>query len=146
MAIQPARLLTELESLRLEFGGDVSDRKRTLLRQLSRRRLPRSDHVRRLHELLCFMRAYPDSAEVLVLVESTLTRFASRADLRAHRDGLTDSGIAGTPIHFSFFAASALWIAEQGRRTTPGWETVVRNPIRARCPKPRPWGEPSGRG
>ena len=42
-----------------------------------------------------------------------LARFASRADLRAHRTALADSGIAGTAIHFRFFAGQALWLAER---------------------------------
>ena len=36
----------------------------------------------------------------------------SRADLRTHRAALADSGIAGTPIHYRFFAGQAQWLAQ----------------------------------
>ena len=65
----------------------------------------------RLHEALCFMRAYPDDAAVLAQAQSLLAGFAGRADLRAHRAALADSGIAGTPIHYRFFAGQAQWLA-----------------------------------
>jgi hypothetical protein len=40
-----------------------------------------------------------------------LAGFAARADLRAHRAALADSGIAGTTIHYRFFAGQAQWLA-----------------------------------
>ncbi len=104
--------LAALERCRLEFGAQAAATKLALLKQLARTRLASAGAVRRLHEALCFMRAYPDNAAVLAQVEGMLARFARRADLRAHRTALADSGIAGTAIHFRFFAGQALWLAE----------------------------------
>ena len=42
-----------------------------------------------------------------------LARFDRRADLRAHRDALAYSGIAGTTIWFPFFYPTALWLAQR---------------------------------
>jgi hypothetical protein len=42
-----------------------------------------------------------------------LGRFHRRADLRAHRAELTDSGIAGTAIHYRFFAPTARWLTRR---------------------------------
>jgi len=105
--------LAALERLRLEFGAQAVDAKLALLERLARTRLASARAVRRLHEALCFMRAYPDNAAVLAQVQAMLARFAKRADLRAHRAALADSGIAGTVIRYRFFAGQALWLAER---------------------------------
>jgi hypothetical protein len=105
--------LTALERLRLQFGADAARTKLTLLQQLARTRLRSARSVRRLHEALCFIRAYPDDARVLAQVQTMLAGFAARTDLRAHRAALADSGIAGTAIRYRFFAAQAQWLAQQ---------------------------------
>ena len=104
--------LLALERLRLEFGPVAAQHKLHLLRELARERLPSARAVSRLHEILCFIRAYPDNAVLLALVQKQLAGFARRPDLRAHRAALADSGIAGTAIHYRFFAGQAQWIAE----------------------------------
>ena len=104
--------LAALERCRLEFGAAAADTKLALLKQLARARLGSANSVMRLHELLCFMRAYPDSAAVLAQAQAMLAGFSTRADLRAHRATLADSGIAGTPIHYRFFAGQAQWLAQ----------------------------------
>jgi hypothetical protein len=105
-------VLTDLERRKDRFGADAARVKLQRLRQLARTRLRGVDQVERLHELLCFMRAYPDNAAVLQAVESLLNRFDRRADLRAHRDELVNSGIAGTPIRYPFFYPTACWLAQ----------------------------------
>jgi hypothetical protein len=103
--------LAALERRRLEFGPQAAQAKLALLKQLARSRLGGARAVARLHEALCFIRAYPDDAEVLAQAETLLEGFAGRADLRAHRAALADSGIAGTAIHYRFFAGQAQWLA-----------------------------------
>ena len=105
--------LAALERSRLAFGPAAADTKLALLKQLSRTRLGSARGVRRLHEALCFIRAYPDDATVLAQVQAMLARFAARTDLRAHRAALADSGIAGTAIHYRFFAGQAQWLANR---------------------------------
>ena len=56
------------------------------------------------------MRAYPDDLEVLARVESTLSVFGRRGDLRKHRAALADSGIVNTAIHYRFFWPMACWV------------------------------------
>jgi hypothetical protein len=103
-------LLKRLEALKNSFGGDASSTKLHLLRQLERRRLKGAAEVLRLHELLCFWRAYPDDGAVLGQVERMLESFAERSDLRRHANTLADSGIAGTPTYYSFFWPTARWL------------------------------------
>ncbi len=83
--------LAALERCRLECGAAAADTKLALLKQLARTRLDSANSVLRLHEVLCFMRAYPD-AVVLAQTQAMLAGFATRADLRAHRAKLADSG------------------------------------------------------
>ncbi|HEX6813310.1 MAG TPA: hypothetical protein VF384_16945 [Planctomycetota bacterium] len=112
-ARSPTGLLRSLEQTRATFGGDAPAQKLALLQALDRARMPTAAGVLRLHEALCFLRAYPDDAAVLEQVAAMLQRFDQRRDLRAHRRALMDSGIAGTPIRYSFFASTARWLSER---------------------------------
>ncbi|MDH4288117.1 MAG: hypothetical protein OEV65_05175 [Aquincola sp.] len=105
--------LAALERMRLTFGAGVAERRLSLLQSADRTRLATAGQVRRLHELLCFIRAYPDDARILAQAERMLGHFSARGDLRAHRAALADSGIAGTAIHYRFFHAQAQWLADR---------------------------------
>ncbi len=113
MATVVRERLRELEGLKGRFAGGVQARKLELLRAVARDRLPTALQVSRFHEVLCFLRAYPDDRALLSEVERELERFSSRPDLRRHRAELVDSGIAGTPIRFAFFAPTASWLARR---------------------------------
>ena len=110
-AVMSSSPLAALERSRLEFGPGAADSKLALLKQLARTRLGSARSVMRLHEALCFIRAYPDNPKLLAQAQTMLAGFARRADLRAHRLALADSGMAGTPIHYRFFAGQASWLA-----------------------------------
>lgn len=123
----PARQLRELERIKAAFGGESAARKLSILRSLDRARLARAREVERLHEVLCFLRAYPDDPAVLAQVEGMLRRFSSRSDLRRHRTALGDTGIAGTEIRFPFFLFTAEWLARRwGDRITVDWTSFTR--------------------
>ena len=106
-----AARLTELDRIRAEFGPGWPQRKRALLDGLERARLASARAVAKLHELLIFLRAYPDDRALLEQVERMLAGFEQRSDLREFRAALADSGIAGTTIHFPFFAETAWRLA-----------------------------------
>ncbi len=109
----PARSLVILERLRLQFGDPGAiQQKLEALRTLEHARLRAAGEVVRLHEALCFMRAYPDDERLLRRVERLLRNFAERPDLRAHATTLENSGIAGTAIRYAFFWPTARWLAE----------------------------------
>jgi hypothetical protein len=107
------RALVALERGKTEFAPAATRRKLAAIARLEKARLTRAREVERYHEALCFLRAYPDSPRVLRAVERALERFASRADLKRHAAALADSGIAGTPISYPFFAPTAQWLAER---------------------------------
>lgn len=106
-------LLARLEKIRDHFGGSAAAQKLELLDALAGRSLPDASRIARLHDALTFLRAYPDDADVLDRVEAMLGSFADRADLRRHRRGLVDSGIAGTELRSEFYWPTALWLAER---------------------------------
>ncbi|MEK7330726.1 MAG: hypothetical protein AAB113_07975, partial [Candidatus Eisenbacteria bacterium] len=117
-----AILLDRLERSRAEFGGGAEARKLALLASLDRLSLPAATQVLRLHEVLCFLRAYPDGPKLLARVEGMLGGLADRRDLRRHRRALADSGIAGTAIEFRCFWPTARWLARRwGRRLSIVW-------------------------
>jgi hypothetical protein len=108
-----ARSLLLLENLRDNYTPEAAALKRAALSALRRTRLSTANEVRRLHEVLCFLRAWPDDAAVLKAVERLLAGFSRRADLRAHREALAYSGIEGTLTWFPFFYPTAQWIARR---------------------------------
>jgi hypothetical protein len=105
--------LRRLERITTTFGGDAASRKRALLEELEHAALPDARSVLRLHESLCFLAAFPDDASTLRVVERLLRSFDRRSDLRRLREALADTGLAGTPIRYAFYWATARWLARR---------------------------------
>jgi hypothetical protein len=106
-------LLRQIGELKNAYGGDAASRKLEVLGALNKQALRGPGAVLRLHEFLCFLRAYPDSQAVLEQAERMLARFERRADLRRFRRGLAGTGIAGTATHYVFFWFTAQWLARR---------------------------------
>ena len=107
------RILSALERSKDHYGAGSAEAKLALLGRLERAELRSARAVWRLHEVLCFLRAYPDDARLLAQVERMLARFAGRADLRRAREALADTGIAGTAIRYRFFWSTLRWLARR---------------------------------
>jgi hypothetical protein len=105
--------LERLESLRETFGAPAAREKLQLLATLEHKSLGSAADVERLHEALCFMRAWPDTPKLLTTVNRMLKNFAARADLIRFAGRLENTGIAGTDIRFPFYRATAKWLAER---------------------------------
>lgn len=110
MKISPSSTLLAARRLQRLYSTDATQRKLSLLHTLDRTSLRTAREVARLHDLLCFMRAYPDNKAVLSLVEKILENFSDRKDLRRNRESLSGSGIAGTDIHYRFHWQTAKWL------------------------------------
>jgi len=106
-------LLQQMHALKNAYGGDAAARKLALLEALEGRTFPGARAVERVHEFLCYLRAYPDNSAALERTERLLAGFSSRADLRRHRAALADTGIAGTATHYVFFWFTAQWLARR---------------------------------
>ncbi len=106
-------LLRRLEALKQVYGNGASAEKLALMGRLSARRLSGAAEVLRLHEVLCFLRAYPDDPAVLGGAETMLAEFPERGDLRRHRRALADSGIDGTATHYAFYWPTVRWLVSR---------------------------------
>ncbi len=109
----PASPLAALERIKDRYGTGIGTTKRALLKRLARKRLKSAGQVLRLHEVLCFLRAYPDDARLHAQLLRMLRAFDRRADLRAHRQALENSGIAGTVIRHAYFWPMLRWVAQR---------------------------------
>jgi hypothetical protein len=140
---EASRALAKLKKLRAEYGAGLSEAKQACIATLSKARLARASQVLELHESLLFLRAYPDDAKLLGRVERELARFERRADVRRQREELASSGIAGTPIDYPFFPATASWLVERfGKRITIDWDWFEREEMLVeRMPLFALWGE-----
>ena len=69
--------------------------------------------LKRLHERLCLLRAYPQNASELATAQRGLAGFHRRADPKRAAAALADTGIAGTPIHYRFFWPMARWLSHR---------------------------------
>lgn len=108
--VSPSSALRRLRQLRSRFDPDAAREKLSLVRLLKAAHLRTANEVARLHDALCFIRAYPDDPELLVEAEKVLRGFDDRRDLELHREALADTGIAGTPIYYRFYWQTAQWL------------------------------------
>ena len=137
------RTLTALERSKDRYGAGSAEVKLALLRRLERADLRSARAVSRLHEALCFLRAYPDDARLLAQVERMLARFAGRADLRRAREALTDTGIAGTAIRYRFFWSTLRWLVRRWpeRIKIDRSETEIADKLASALPLLLTWAE-----
>jgi hypothetical protein len=143
MARSTKQSLADLEAFAPRFGAGCGARKLALIREIAPASLASARQVERFHEALCFLRAYPDDAELLGEVERQLARFAKRRDLRRHRAELADTGIAGTDTYYPFFAPTARWLASRWpERLHVDWPSLARaERLEARLPLIALWTE-----
>jgi hypothetical protein len=86
-----------------QFGDGAGARTIALLKEAKKMRVQRPEELIRLHEVVMFLRAYPQNADVLRLADEILFSFADR--LPADHDAFADpdiSGIAGTAVSTNF--------------------------------------------
>jgi hypothetical protein len=127
MSVKTSSCLRQIALLRDRYGDEVAPRKSKLLAVLEKSSLSKAPEVLRLHEILCFLRAYPDNPHLLMQVERMLQSFARRRDLLRQRAALADTGIAGTETRFRFFAPTAAWLAKQyPRQLHVDWKKFKR--------------------
>jgi hypothetical protein len=111
-------LLGLLNSAKNRFTPADRETKAKALRTLEDREIRDVASLVQFHETLCFLRAYPDSPEVLRLVEKALEGFGARVDFLkatgrpADLKKLRDTGIAHTTVFYPYPHAMAKWLVE----------------------------------
>jgi hypothetical protein len=113
-------LLDRLDEAKRRFDASGAAQALKLLNQLDRRRFTDADSLIRFHEILLFMRAYPQGARVLGRVEKILNAFGRRvtlleeagADLTPLEYGEV-SGIAGTFVEDMFGYDITRWLVRR---------------------------------
>ncbi|HEU4509691.1 MAG TPA: hypothetical protein VFR78_15730 [Pyrinomonadaceae bacterium] len=112
--------IAQLDELKNQFAPDTAPRLERTLDQLSRKNLDDTDSLFRYHEILLFLRAYPQSASIVRLAEKELRRFPERIErLRELEVDLAPlqhpdvSGIAGTSVTDNFSFLIVRWLLQQ---------------------------------
>ena len=75
------RLLDQLDELKRRFGAQDRARAAKILTLLAGRRFRDADWLIRFHEILLFMRAYPQSPGILRQVGHILASFPQRVEM-----------------------------------------------------------------
>jgi hypothetical protein len=119
------RSLDQLSMMKGQFGRAAAARTAQLLESFRRTRLRNPADLIRLHDIVLFLRAYPQSPRVLRLADNILFSFSERLS-RLNLDLFEDpevSGIAGTGLstNFSYDVARSL-VARHRRAIAIDWE------------------------
>jgi hypothetical protein len=112
--------IDQLDELKNQFGPNTASRVLRLVDQLSRKRLNDTDTLFRYHEILLFLRAYPQNASIVRAAENELRSFANRvATLREQNIDLSPleepevSGIAGASVVDTFSFYIVRWLLQR---------------------------------
>jgi hypothetical protein len=117
------RLLDQLDELKSRFGEGVQRTVEQTLSRLSQLRFTEAEALLRYHEILLFLRAYPQNERILHTVDRELSGFtqrvkqleASGADLSA-LDSPEVSGIAGRHVTDTFTYPIVRWLVKLRRQ------------------------------
>jgi hypothetical protein len=125
----PDKLLERLDELKRPGGAHERARLRSALARVARREFDDAASLIRLHEILLFLRAYPQSRELLRQAEKLLSSFKRRVERLRDAEDFYEfaepqvSGIAGTSFSAVFGYHIARWLAARHpARTGIEWE------------------------
>ena len=107
--------IDRLCAIRRSFGRVSAMQKQGLLDLIAGSTIKAAADVKRLHDCLCFIRAFPDSQDLHARASTLLADFdAVVGELgKRQRAILDDSGIAGTDLYYAFSYEVASWMAYQ---------------------------------
>lgn len=113
-------LIERLDEARHSFGPPIAKALTKTLISLRTRRFADAESLVRYHEILLFLRAYPQNSQILKLVEKELGSFSERveqlkksgADLSALNDTEV-SGVAGTSVTDTFSYFIVCWLNDR---------------------------------
>ena len=107
------RLVEALAAVASRYAPEDERQKCALLESVEGCAIRHGGTLLQLHETLCFLQAYPDTAALLALVDRALAGFAARVERLgpAARRRLRDSGVANTTLDYPFGFPMAGWLA-----------------------------------
>lgn len=113
-------LLDQLNELKNQFTPVASHRLERLLEQLARTKFNDTDSLVHYHELLLFLRAYPQTASIVRRTESELRSFSNRVSYLIENEIDISpvqhpevSGIAGTSVTDTFSFYVVRWLQQR---------------------------------
>lgn len=113
-------MLDQLDELKTKFGPSEAKQVETLLRRLSHHKFHDTGSLLRYHELLLFVRAYPQNPTVMNAAEKELRAFSKRVAALSEEGvdtGVLEhpevSGIAGTPVTDTFSFYIVRWLMQR---------------------------------
>jgi hypothetical protein len=129
-SINRRRLVEQLDELKAQFNSASANSIERILRRLSNQQLNDPELLLQLHEILLFLRAYPQTQRTVQLTESLLRSFPRRLEeLRKADVDLSVleppdvSGVAGTYVSDTFTFPIVLWLARRyPNQTFLDWE------------------------
>lgn len=128
MASSAGTLLDQLASLKGVFGQDAARRAARLLRSAAETRFRDPAQLIQLHEIVLFLRAYPQNPRVLRLADQILFGFAARLQGvdPAPFEAAEVSGIAGSAISTNYSHAFASQLVKRhGKELQIDWENYA---------------------
>lgn len=122
----PRAPLSRLHAIRHRYGAEARRDKLRLVRALLRTPPRSADGVRRLHDDLLFLRAFPDDLAVRDAAVAALQRMGARVRAlpSGQRTRLDDSGMAGTTTRHTFAFGVARWLSDQNEDAEIDWPQV----------------------
>lgn len=111
----PRKTINRLHKIRSHYDPVAAEEKLALIRSMRNLRIRSSFDVKRLHEALCFIRAFPDTKAHHRQSNALLQDIASTVHklTKTERGALSDSGIAGTSVYYVFSFEVASWITHR---------------------------------
>ena len=105
--------IDRLCEIRRSFGRTFAKERQGLLESIAKSTIKTAPDIKRLHDCLCFARAFPDNQEIHQIVSLWLQDFESVVSRLGKRERtiLSDSGIAGTDLYYAFSFEVASWMA-----------------------------------
>ncbi len=110
-----------LSSVYNTFGKEESYKKYVLLKQFAKLSIKNYTVLKTYHELLLFLKAYPDNKQILDIVTTELERVIASAkkimqgDNSKAQQSLSGSGIAGTVLIAQYSYPVTKWLIENFR-------------------------------
>ena len=104
-----------LSEIKGNFGGDFPAQKLEILKSTAVAKISQAAVLVDYHESLCYLRAFPDNAKVLELVESELDGFLKRVEelSKSERAKLAETGLVGSELNHPYGYYMTRWMLKK---------------------------------